>query len=119
MGAEPLVRKIAWWLSTLLLIGFKVCFVKKGTTNGNVYQKRDWEKSIIKPSNRKGDCVMGYYGPLETWKVVYHLPPAQQGGGRMGVAFVEADCRQMAMFTFMEQYKGQYSTVQSCQKLIR
>lgn len=59
-----------------------------------------------------------YYGPLETWKVVYTLPPAQQSGGRVGVAFVEADCRQMAMYTFMEQYKGQYFTVQSCTKLL-
>ena len=62
-----------------------------------------------------------YYGPLETWKVVYNpipgTPLAQSGG--YGVAFVEADCRQMAMQTFMQQYKGQYFTVAKCEKLIK
>ncbi len=59
---------------------------------------------------------MTYYGPLETWKIVYH--PKVMNGGVMGVAFVEADCRQMAMFTFQQQYAGQYSTVASCTKLM-
>ena len=57
-----------------------------------------------------------YYGPLETWKVVYY--PRELDGGRMGVAIVEADCQQMAMYIFMEQYAGQYSTVESCKKLL-
>jgi hypothetical protein len=61
---------------------------------------------------------MGYYGPLETWKVVYFLPSSQWGMNNTGVAFVEADSRQMAMQTFMEQYSGEYSTVKSCQKLL-
>lgn len=61
---------------------------------------------------------MGYYGPLETWKIVYILPVSQQGGGRRGVALVEADCHQMAMHTFMEQYAGQYYTVETCTKLL-
>ena len=58
-----------------------------------------------------------YYGPLETWKVVYY--PKVLDAGRMGVALVEADCRQQAMFTFQQQYAGQYSTVKSCEKLIK
>ena len=59
---------------------------------------------------------MGYYGPLETWKIVYS--PVQLNGGMRGVAFVEADCHQMAMHTFMEQYEGQYSVINSCEKLL-
>lgn len=56
------------------------------------------------------------YGPLETWKIVYY--PVNRGPGQMGVALVEADCHSMAMQTFMEQYAGQYTTVDSCKKLI-
>ncbi len=59
----------------------------------------------------------GYYGPLVTWKVVYY--PKVSKGGVMGVAFVEADCRQMAMQTFMQQYAGQYFTVYTCEKLMK
>ena len=57
-----------------------------------------------------------YYGPLETWKVVYY--PINRGAGQMGVALVEADSHQMAMQTFNQQYAGQYSTIQSCKKLL-
>lgn len=60
---------------------------------------------------------MGYYGPLETWKIVYYPPVLN--AGHMGVALVEADCRQMAISTFMDQYKGQYHTIKSCEKLIK
>lgn len=59
---------------------------------------------------------MGYYGPLETWKIVY-LPKVLNAGQR-GVALVEADCHQMAMHTFQQQYAGQYSTIESCRKLL-
>lgn len=59
----------------------------------------------------------GYYGPLVTWKVVYY--PKVLNGGTMGVAFVEADCHQMAMYTFMRQYAGQYQTIYKCEKLIK
>ena len=59
----------------------------------------------------------GYYGPLVTWKVVYY--PKELNGGVMGVAFVEADCRQMAMQTFMKQNAGQYFTIYSCEKLMK
>ena len=47
------------------------------------------------------------FGKKETWKIVYHLLPEQQNNGAMGVAFVEAEDRQQAMYTFMQQYKGQ------------
>ena len=57
-----------------------------------------------------------YYGPLETWKIVYY--PKELNGGTMGVALVEADCHQQAMRTFSQQYAGQYSTIQSCKKLL-
>ena len=53
---------------------------------------------------------------METWKVVY-VPKVLNGGIR-GVAFVEADSRQWAMYTFQQQYAGQYHTVESCTKLM-
>ena len=56
------------------------------------------------------------YGPAETWKIVYY--PKELNGGMMGVALVEADCHQQAMRTFAQQYAGQYSTIQSCKKLL-
>ena len=59
---------------------------------------------------------MGYYGPLETWKIVY-IPNVMNNGMR-GVALVEADCHHMAMQTFQQQYAGQYLTTESCTKLI-
>ena len=46
-----------------------------------------------------------------------HLLPEQQNNGAMGVAFVEAENRQDAMYTFMQQYRGQYWTVDSCTKV--
>lgn len=57
-----------------------------------------------------------YYGPLETWKVVYI--PQEMNGGTRGVALVEADCHQMAMYTFRQQYAGQFSAIETCQKLL-
>ena len=59
---------------------------------------------------------MSYYGPLETWKIVY--VPTTMNGGMRGVALVEADSHQMAMYTFRQQYSGQYHTVESCKKLL-
>lgn len=56
-----------------------------------------------------------YYGPLQTWKIVYY--PKVLNGGTRGVAFVEADSRQMAMYTFMRQYAGEYTTIERCEKL--
>lgn len=60
--------------------------------------------------------MASYYGPLETWKIVYY--PKNRGAGQMGVALIEADCRQQAMHTFMEQYAGLYTTIDSCKKLL-
>ena len=56
------------------------------------------------------------YGPTETWKIVY--VPKEMNGGMRGVALVEADCHQQAMFTFNQQYAGQFSTIESCRKLL-
>jgi hypothetical protein len=58
---------------------------------------------------------MAFYGKWETWKIVY-VPKVLNGGVR-GVAIVEAGDKPHAMQTFREQYAGQYSTVESCEKL--
>ena len=58
-----------------------------------------------------------YYGPMETWKIVYY--PKDSSIITMGVAFVEADCHQSAMQAFRQQYEGQYRTVQKCEKLFQ
>lgn len=44
------------------------------------------------------------YGKLETWTVVYHLINSM--GGARGVALIEAETHQMAMYTFQQQYAG-------------
>lgn len=59
---------------------------------------------------------MGFYGAKETWKIIY--VPKVMNGGMRGVALVEATDRQHAMYTFSQQYAGQYSTVESCNKLL-
>ena len=51
----------------------------------------------------------------KTWKVVY--VPREMNGGIRGIALVEAETHQMAMYTFQQQYAGQYFTVESCKKL--
>jgi hypothetical protein len=58
---------------------------------------------------------MAFYGVWETWKIVY-VPKVMNGGTR-GVALVEAGDRGHAMQTFREQYAGEYTTVESCEKL--
>lgn len=55
------------------------------------------------------------YGKTETWKIVYY-PPILDAGKR-GVAFVEAESRQQALHIFMEEYRGQYHTIDTCEKL--
>jgi hypothetical protein len=57
-----------------------------------------------------------YYGPMETWKIVY--VPNEMNGGIRGVALVEADSEMMAMHTFREQYSGQFFTIETCKKLL-
>ena len=54
------------------------------------------------------------FGQTKTWKVVYHLPPEKQNGGIMGVAFIEAVSRFEAIFSFQQQYSGQFFTIDSC-----
>lgn len=58
---------------------------------------------------------MSFYGPTETWKIVY-IPKVLNGGMR-GVALIEAPDRHAAMYTFGQQYAGQYCTIDSCTKL--
>lgn len=59
---------------------------------------------------------MSGYGPKETWKVVY--APKIMDGGRVGVALVEAENKQQAMWTFSQEYRGQYFTIEECKKLL-
>lgn len=59
---------------------------------------------------------MSFYGRWDTWKIVY-IPKVMNNGMR-GVALVEAGDRQHAMQQFMEQYSGQFHTIESCQKLL-
>ena len=59
---------------------------------------------------------MGIYGPTYTWKVIYS--PKVMNGGVRGVAFVEAETHQIAIYTFKQQYAGQFSVVESCEKLL-
>ena len=58
------------------------------------------------------------FGKKETYKVVYTLPPAQQHGDNVGVALIEAASKQDAMYNFSKQYRGQYWTISSCNKLL-
>lgn len=55
------------------------------------------------------------WGKNYTWKIVYN--PKVANGGMQGVALVEACTEQEAMFTFCNQYAGQFTTVNSCKKL--
>ncbi len=50
-----------------------------------------------------------------TWKIVYY--PKILNAGMRGVAFIEAETRQQAMYTFSQQYADQYSTVDTCTKI--
>lgn len=61
---------------------------------------------------------MGFYGKWETYKVVYNLPADKiRGFSSKGVAFVEAGDKAHASSVFQEQYRGQYSTIDSITKL--
>lgn len=60
---------------------------------------------------------MANYGKTETWKITYY--PKVLNAGMRGVALIEADCRHMAMYTFQQQYAGQYHTVETCEKLFK
>jgi hypothetical protein len=60
--------------------------------------------------------IMSFYGKYETWKIVY--VPKVMNGGMRGVALVEAGDHHHAMYTFSQQYAGQYTVVESCTKLL-
>ena len=53
-----------------------------------------------------------------TFKVVYHLPPEQVNNGARGVAFVEGYDRAHAISIFQQQYRGQFFTIESCEKVV-
>ena len=52
-----------------------------------------------------------------TFKIVYYLPPEQWNNGIKGVAFVEGYDRSNAIGVFQRQYKGQFSTIDTCEKI--
>ena len=48
--------------------------------------------------------MAGNLGRTKTWKITYH--PKVPNNGILGVAFVEADTHQWAMYTFQQLYAG-------------
>ena len=52
---------------------------------------------------------------MKTWKITYY--PKVMNGGIRGVALIEALTEHEALYSFSQQYAGQYHTVESC-KLI-
>lgn len=60
---------------------------------------------------------MSIYGKTYTWKVVYYPTPDKIGGGYRGVALIEAIDRADANYFFQKQYAGQYSTIDSIEKV--
>jgi hypothetical protein len=59
---------------------------------------------------------MSIYGKYETYKIVY--VPTIQNNGMKGVALVEAGDRSHAMGLFQQQYRGQFHTIESCERLL-
>ena len=60
---------------------------------------------------------MSFYGKWDVYKIVYHLPPEQQNNGARGVALINAGDRSHAISIFQQQYRGQYFTIESCEKI--
>lgn len=58
------------------------------------------------------------WGNTETWKIVYIPTPDKMNNGYRGVALVEAANRQDAMYNFMQEYSGQFHTIEKCEKLL-
>lgn len=58
------------------------------------------------------------YGMKETWKIVYLPPVEQMNNGYRGVALIEAESEHRAMSLFQQQYRGQYTTIESCSRLL-
>ena len=52
----------------------------------------------------------------KTWKITY--VPKVMNGGICGVAIVEADTKQCAIYTFQQMYAGQFHTIDTCTQLI-
>ena len=52
-----------------------------------------------------------------TFKIVYYLPSEKWNNGIKGVAFVEAWDISHAIGIFQQQYIGQYSTIDTCEKI--
>lgn len=50
-----------------------------------------------------------------TFKIVYC--PKEMNGGMRGVALIEADTKHIAMYTFSQQYAGEYHTIEKCEPL--
>ena len=61
--------------------------------------------------------MAGNLGRKKTWKITYH--PKVPNNGILGVAFVEADTHQWAMYTFQQLYAGQYFTIAKCEELFK
>ena len=61
--------------------------------------------------------MAGNLGRIKTWKITYH--PKVPNNGILGVAFVEADTHQWAMYTFQQLSAGQYFTIAKCEELFK
>ncbi|MBR2029723.1 MAG: hypothetical protein IJ999_02325 [Clostridia bacterium] len=59
--------------------------------------------------------VFNMFGKYETWKIVYY--PIVLNNGSRGVALIEAVDRQHAINQFMQQYSGQFHTIDTVEKL--
>lgn len=59
---------------------------------------------------------MALFDNTKTYKVIYNLPANSNSYGTR-VALVEAPNQQWAIHNFMEEYAGQYSTIESCKEL--
>lgn len=60
---------------------------------------------------------MSFYGKWDVYKIVYHLLPEQQNNGARGVALINAGDCSHAISIFQQQYRGQYFTIESCEKI--
>jgi hypothetical protein len=62
---------------------------------------------------------MSFYGGKKvTWKIVYFLPTNQWNNGNRGVALIEAGDQHHAMSQFRQQYAGQFSAIETCERLL-
>ena len=61
--------------------------------------------------------MAGNFCPTRTWKITYY--PKTLSGGIRGVALIEADTKQWAIYTFSQLYAGQYSAIDKCEELFK